>query len=39
MKNKYTIIAGCLITIATVCSLCLASAMWTYQPETLKCFE
>jgi len=39
MKNKYTILAGCLVLIATTCSLVLASAFWTYQPETLKCFE
>ena len=39
MKNKYTILAGCLITIATVYSLVMASALWSYQPKTLKCFE
>jgi len=39
MKNKYTILAGCLVLIATVSQLVLASAFWSYQPETLKCFE
>jgi len=39
MKNKYTIIAGALTTLATVSALVIASAFWSYQPATPKCFK
>jgi cyclic lactone autoinducer peptide len=39
MKNKYTILAGGLTTIATVCALVMASAFWTYQPEIPNCLK
>ena len=39
MRNIYTVLAGGLITIATISTLVMASVFWSHQPETLKCFE